>query len=443
MPRAESTKMSTQFYHSSFAGQPYLADTTQASPTLPAQVPPQSAPPTNSAPKKKHVCPTCDRAFTTSGHLARHSRVHTGERNHKCPFPGCETRCSRQDNLQQQSVFFFFASNVSVRIWHGRLAATESIYRLDRAVAPPALPSHVPWAEPNAVPRRPPWMCRKLRMCHRRCRLPRHWNRPDCMRTTQPHPTRPRRWPKPHSRRRPTSGMEDQTARRRLRNSRTRSTWGSEATNTRTEVGQQRTRSSRRDLALHTYILLPSRILRRIPQPTPFLTLPALTTPLITTALATPSPTSPPTTPRRPRRPLRHPPRPTPCLRTHPDPRHQPTTSTKTPKRGTMASPWLLTRTITSTAHPRDSSRPRPPWPQSRNAGTSVTPNPILLLHTFTTLNPCTMNIPTTPLSRSAKRPGSRRVECEKVLVLLFSSFCSYFSSLPIYRLLFHRVSRM
>ena len=54
--------------------------------------------------KKKHVCPTCDRGFTTSGHLARHARVHTGERNHKCPFPGCETRCSRQDNLQQQYV---------------------------------------------------------------------------------------------------------------------------------------------------------------------------------------------------------------------------------------------------------------------------------------------------------------------------------------------------
>ncbi|KAF6750964.1 hypothetical protein DFP72DRAFT_817085 [Ephemerocybe angulata] len=54
--------------------------------------------------KKKHVCPICERAFTTSGHLARHSRVHTGERNHKCPFPGCETRCSRQDNLQQQYV---------------------------------------------------------------------------------------------------------------------------------------------------------------------------------------------------------------------------------------------------------------------------------------------------------------------------------------------------
>ncbi|KAF8324593.1 uncharacterized protein EI90DRAFT_3129770 [Cantharellus anzutake] len=52
--------------------------------------------------KRNHVCTTCSKAFTTSGHLARHIRVHTGERNHKCPFPGCETRCSRQDNLQQQ-----------------------------------------------------------------------------------------------------------------------------------------------------------------------------------------------------------------------------------------------------------------------------------------------------------------------------------------------------
>ncbi|EUC66221.1 zinc finger protein, putative [Rhizoctonia solani AG-3 Rhs1AP] len=62
-----------------------------------------SAPATTAAQKakKKHVCQTCSRPFSTSGHLARHTRVHTGERNHKCPFPGCETRCSRQDNLQQ------------------------------------------------------------------------------------------------------------------------------------------------------------------------------------------------------------------------------------------------------------------------------------------------------------------------------------------------------
>ncbi|KAH9977821.1 hypothetical protein BGW80DRAFT_1455977 [Lactifluus volemus] len=51
--------------------------------------------------RKKHICNICAKAFTTSGHLSRHARIHTGERNHKCPFPGCDTRCSRQDNLQQ------------------------------------------------------------------------------------------------------------------------------------------------------------------------------------------------------------------------------------------------------------------------------------------------------------------------------------------------------
>ncbi|KAH8999150.1 hypothetical protein EDB92DRAFT_1790264, partial [Lactarius akahatsu] len=55
----------------------------------------------SSSNKKKHVCHVCQKAFTTSGHLSRHARIHTGERNHKCPFPGCDTRCSRQDNLQQ------------------------------------------------------------------------------------------------------------------------------------------------------------------------------------------------------------------------------------------------------------------------------------------------------------------------------------------------------
>ncbi|KIO04573.1 hypothetical protein M404DRAFT_1000446 [Pisolithus tinctorius Marx 270] len=73
------------------------------SPTAPGSLPhpsPQNLV-SHSVAKKKHVCQTCDRGFTTSGHLARHIRVHTGERNHKCPFPGCETRCSRQDNLQQ------------------------------------------------------------------------------------------------------------------------------------------------------------------------------------------------------------------------------------------------------------------------------------------------------------------------------------------------------
>ncbi|KAF8964895.1 hypothetical protein BDZ97DRAFT_1813973 [Flammula alnicola] len=90
MPRAESKHLGTQFYHS-----PPLSPASQH------QSPQSSSASSGPAAKEKHVCGTCDRAFITSGHLVRHSRVHTGERNHKCPFPGCETRCSRQDNLQQ------------------------------------------------------------------------------------------------------------------------------------------------------------------------------------------------------------------------------------------------------------------------------------------------------------------------------------------------------
>jgi len=98
---SDSKNLSTQFYHSHFSNTSvhYIQDSSSIPSSNLSQ--PQ---------KKKHVCPTCDRPFTTSGHLARHSRVHTGERNHKCPFPGCETRCSRQDNLQQQSVFSLFVS---------------------------------------------------------------------------------------------------------------------------------------------------------------------------------------------------------------------------------------------------------------------------------------------------------------------------------------------
>ncbi|KDR84551.1 hypothetical protein GALMADRAFT_262763 [Galerina marginata CBS 339.88] len=105
MPRADTKHLGTQFYHSQFTNSQYL-DSSSASPPLSPVSQPLSSSNTSSTSsgagtKKKHVCGTCDRAFTTSGHLARHSRVHTGERNHKCPFPGCETRCSRQDNLQQ------------------------------------------------------------------------------------------------------------------------------------------------------------------------------------------------------------------------------------------------------------------------------------------------------------------------------------------------------
>ncbi|CAX40940.1 transcriptional regulator, putative [Candida dubliniensis CD36] len=52
-------------------------------------------------PRRKHVCKVCSRSFTTSGHLARHNRIHTGERKHQCPWPTCEARFARQDNCNQ------------------------------------------------------------------------------------------------------------------------------------------------------------------------------------------------------------------------------------------------------------------------------------------------------------------------------------------------------
>jgi hypothetical protein len=58
--------------------------------------------------KKKATfeCQSCTRKFATRSHLVRHSRVHTGERRYACDYPGCEMRCSRKDNLQQQYVSF-------------------------------------------------------------------------------------------------------------------------------------------------------------------------------------------------------------------------------------------------------------------------------------------------------------------------------------------------
>jgi uncharacterized Zn-finger protein len=48
--------------------------------------------------KRRYECNTCGKSFTTSGHVARHDRIHTGEKNFECPEPGCPQRFSRQDN---------------------------------------------------------------------------------------------------------------------------------------------------------------------------------------------------------------------------------------------------------------------------------------------------------------------------------------------------------
>lgn len=74
-----------------------------SSPQSQSQPPPQQQPPPQSVTKRKYHCieSGCTKSFTTSGHLARHNRIHTGEKNFPCLFPGCQSRFSRQDNMMQ------------------------------------------------------------------------------------------------------------------------------------------------------------------------------------------------------------------------------------------------------------------------------------------------------------------------------------------------------
>ncbi|KAJ2356974.1 hypothetical protein IWW50_001698 [Coemansia erecta] len=77
--------------------------------------------------KRKYHCsyPSCGKAFTTSGHLSRHFRIHTGEKNYHCMFPGCTSRFSRQDNMMQH-----YRTHLSPRSRRNRTmrAATTSGY---------------------------------------------------------------------------------------------------------------------------------------------------------------------------------------------------------------------------------------------------------------------------------------------------------------------------
>ena len=56
---------------------------------------------TTAGQRTRHFCKICSTGFTTSGHLSRHNRIHTGEKNHICPHEGCGQRFSRHDNCNQ------------------------------------------------------------------------------------------------------------------------------------------------------------------------------------------------------------------------------------------------------------------------------------------------------------------------------------------------------
>lgn len=56
---------------------------------------------TISTKQRKFLCKICSMAFTTSGHLTRHNKIHTGEKNFVCPQKNCGQRFSRHDNCLQ------------------------------------------------------------------------------------------------------------------------------------------------------------------------------------------------------------------------------------------------------------------------------------------------------------------------------------------------------
>ncbi|KZT62070.1 hypothetical protein CALCODRAFT_307949 [Calocera cornea HHB12733] len=103
--------MSAFTIRSSAAGLVSLLNDDDEAPNTPRATPLPSSPssaksrayeePAKPLARRRFECKLCTKVFTTSGHLTRHGKVHSGVKTFACPIPGCRKKTARQDNLTQ------------------------------------------------------------------------------------------------------------------------------------------------------------------------------------------------------------------------------------------------------------------------------------------------------------------------------------------------------
>jgi len=89
----------------------------------------QAGPPGLSV-RRKYGCEECGKEFTTSGHLTRHCKIHSGEKAFSCPWPNCDKSTARHDKsaptLPHASAGIAAEGDQHLRTCpHGRIAGPE------------------------------------------------------------------------------------------------------------------------------------------------------------------------------------------------------------------------------------------------------------------------------------------------------------------------------